>query len=380
MTIRKIGVEEELMLVDPDTGELTAVSQQAVRAHEAGSDQVTVGVSVHSDGEEPGVEHELFLQQIETATPAVESVPDLMAEIRRGREAVGKAAEAAGAAAVAMPTPVLVDPQENVTPRPRYQRILEEFGEISQQSLVCAMHMHIDIGDDEEAVAVIDRIRPWLPLLTAISANSPFWRGKDTGYASWRSQTWTRWPSNGSSEFFGDAVTYRSATRRMVDWGAAFDNGMVYFDVRIAEQYPTIEVRVADVCTEVEDAGLVAALARGLVETASRTHDSELVSAWRSDLMRVASWRASRYGLTGQLVHPAKFGLAPVRGVVEALIDHTRDALDDAGDREFVEDAFEHVLSRGNGAGRQRAVYESKGDLKAVVKDLRERTEASWSA
>lgn len=340
-----------------------------------------MGVSVHSDGEEPAVEHELFLQQIETATPPVESVSDLMIEIRRGREAVGKAAEAAGAAAVAMPTPVLVDPREDVTPRPRYQRIFEEFGEISRQSLVCAMHMHIDIGDDEEAVAVIDRIRPWLPLLTAISANSPYWRGRDTGYASWRSQTWTRWPSNGSSEAFGDAATYHSTTQRMVDWGAAFDHGMVYFDVRIAEDYPTIEVRVADVCTEVEDAGLVAALARGLVETAARSHDDEaLATEWRSDLMRVASWRASRYGLTGQLVHPTMLELAPVRDVIGALIDHVAEVLEGAGDREFVEEAFEHLVARGNGAGRQRAIYEAKGDLKAVVKDLRERTESSWSA
>lgn len=164
-----------------------------------------------------------------------------------------------------------------------------------------------------------------------------------------------------------------------MDWGAAFDQGMLYFDVRLAEKYPTIEIRVADVCTEVEDAVLVAALARGLVETAARSSESgDPLPPWRGDQLRVAHWRASRYGVSGQLVHPEELRLAPVRDVFGALARHVGPALEDAGDREMVESAFEHLLSRGNGAARQRAVFESKGDLSAVVTDLRERTEASW--
>jgi glutamate---cysteine ligase / carboxylate-amine ligase len=375
VAVRKIGVEEELILVDPATGELTGVSQRAVRAHEADSDQVTVGV--RADGDESQVEEELFLQQIEVSTSPVESVTDLMREIRRGRKAVATAAEAAGAAAVAVPTPVLVDPQEDVTPKPRYQRIYDEFGEISRQSLACAMHVHVDVSSEDEAVAVIDRIRPWLPVLTAVSANSPYWRGRDTGYASWRTQTWTRWPSNGARESFGDVETYRWTTQKMIDWGAAFDPAMVYFDVRLSEKYPTVEVRVADVCTEVEDAALVAALARALVATAA-DEDHGDGSPWRGDLLRVAAWRASRYGLSGQLVHPETFELAPARHVVDALAEHVGESLDQAGDREFVADTFEQVLSRGTGAGRQRAIFEATGELRAVVKDLRERTAASW--
>jgi carboxylate-amine ligase len=376
-TVRKIGVEEELMLVDPATGELTGVSQQAVRAHEADSDQVTVGVEVRGGASELG--EELFLQQVEVSTPPVESVEELIREIRHCRRTAGRAANAAGAAAVAVPAPVLVDPREDVTPRPRYQRIYDEFGEISRQSLACAMHVHIDVSNDQEAVAVIDRIRPWLPVLTALSANSPYWRGRDTGYASWRTQTWTRWPSNGARESFGDVETYRRTTQKMIEWGAAFDPAMVYFDARLSEKYPTVEVRVADVCTEVEDAALVAALARALVATAA-VGDNGGTAPWRGDLLRVAAWRASRHGLSGQLVHPETFSLAPVREVLQAFVAHVGAALDDAGDREFVLDAFEHLLSRGNGASRQRSVYEAAGgDLQAVVKDLSERTAASWS-
>jgi glutamate---cysteine ligase / carboxylate-amine ligase len=377
MSVRKIGVEEELLLVDPRTGELTAVSQKAVRAHEQGSDQVAVGVGLES--QDHAVQQELFLQQIETTTTPCESLDEVAEEIRLGRRAVGAAAENAGAAAVAMPSPVLVDPQQNVTPKPRYERIYEEFGEIAKQSLVCAMHTHIDVADDDEGVQVIDRIRQWLPVLLAVSANSPFWRGGDTGYASWRAQVWTRWPSNGSSEPFNDVATYRKVSEDFVRWGAAFDPGMIYFDVRLSEKYPTIEVRITDVCTEIEDAVLVAALARALVETAARAHEKGVpMPDWRGDQLRIAHWRASRYGMSGRLVHPQTMELAPVREVFSGLLEHVGEALDDAGDRAVVESAFEHLLSRGNGAARQRAIFESRGDLAAVVKDLRERTESSW--
>jgi carboxylate-amine ligase len=157
MSVRKLGVEEELMLVDPATGQVAAVAERAVRAR------------THDD---PEVEQELFLQQIETATPPCLDAADLDKGIRAGRRAVGQAAAEAGAEAVAVPTPILVDVREHFTRKPRYQRIGDEFGETARQSMVCAMHMHVDITDDAEGVAVIDRIRPWLPVLLGLSANS----------------------------------------------------------------------------------------------------------------------------------------------------------------------------------------------------------------
>lgn len=365
------------MLVDAETGALTAVSRKAVRSHEQGSDQLALGVDLKQ--EEPDVVHELFLQQIETATAPCSEVDDLTAELRHCRRVVGEAARAAGAVAVAMPTPVLVDPKEHVTPMPRYQRIYDEYGELTRQSLVCAMHVHIDVADDEEAVAVIDRMRPWLPVLLAISSNSPFWRGADTGYASWRSQIWNRWPTSGPTEPFADAATYADTAKKFMDWGAALDPGMLYFDVRLAERYPTIEIRVADVCTELEDAVLLAALARSLVETSARAwRAGEQTPSWRSDLLRAASWRAARFGMAERLVHPVEQRLASVRDVFRALSSHAEQALKDSGDLDLVESSFERLLARGNGAVRQRSTFEATGSLQAVVSDLCDRTEASW--
>ena len=249
--MRKIGVEEELMLVDPDTGKVTAVAAAALRAREDAAER--------GEAAEEGapVDQELFLQQIETATAPCTSAEELTAELVRGRRAVGESARAAGAAAVAVPTPVLPSDEPTITPKQRYRRIRDEYGEMTRQALVCGMHMHIDVSGEDEAIRVMDGIRPWLPVLLAMSGNSPFWEGRDTCFASWRSQVWGRWPSSGPAEPFGTPETYRSTVGKMIEWGASVDEGMLYLDVRPSSSYPTIEIRVTDVCTEVEDAVLV---------------------------------------------------------------------------------------------------------------------------
>jgi carboxylate-amine ligase len=375
MVLRKLGVEEELLLVDPETRRLSPLAVRAVRAHEGGAADADPG-----DGSVAEVENELFLQQIETASPPSDSADEVREHLRRGRRAVGEAAVAAGARAVAMPTPVLADPDERFTPKPRYERIAADYGELARQALVCAMHVHVDVADDDEGVAVIDRIRPWLPVLVALSANSPYWRGRDTGHASWRSQTWSRWPSAGPQEPFGDVDTYREVSARMLESGASMDTGMLYFDIRLSERFPTVEVRVADVCTEVDDALLVSLLSRALVETSARAwRAGEPVTAHRTDLLRAAAWRAGRHGLAGPLVHPSTQRVAPVRDVFTAVLDHVRGALEEAGDESLVVELFERAVARGGGAARQRSVLEAHGDLTAVVDDLVARTERSWA-
>ena len=360
MSVRKIGVEEELLLVDPSTGHLTAVAESAVLANETAEE----------------VEQELFLQQIETSTPPCEKADDLVAGIVAGRRAVGRAAAAAGARAVAVGTPVLAEDAEDFTPKSRYRRIQQEYGELARQALVCAMHMHVDVEDDEEAVRVVDRIRPWLPLLVATSANSPFWQGRDTGHASWRSQVWSRWPTAGPAQPFGDVATYRAVSQQMLEWGGGLDEGMLYFDVRLSQHYRTVEIRVADVTTDVEDVTLTALLARALVTTLATDRTEP---TWRGDQLRVAGWRAARTGLAGDLVHPVDGTLVPARQVFHATVDLTRQALTEAGDLDRVQELFEKLVVRGTGAVRQRRVHEERGDLTAVVEDLARRTEESWA-
>jgi carboxylate-amine ligase len=252
---------------------------------------------------------------------------------------------------------------------------VHEFGEIGRQGAVCGMHVHVAVESEEEGVAVLDRIRPWLPVLLAISANSPYWHSRDTGYASWRSQVWKRWPAAGPSEPYGDVAGYRAAAAALMEVGAAFDPGMLYFDARLAEAYPTIEIRVADVCTDIDDVVLIAALCRGLVNAAAQDwRDGVPVPEWRTDLLRAAHWRAARDGLTHHLLDPSDRRTKPVRDVMDALIGHIGTWLEATADVALVHRAVERVLAGGAGATRQRAVHESRGSLEAVVADLIDRT------
>lgn len=372
--MRKLGVEEELLLVDPDSGRLAEVSRQALRAHLAEADGVANTDKLAGD-----VEQELFLQQFETATVPCEGLEELRADVVRCRRSAGEAARAAGASAVAVAGPVLAQTDFTVTPKARYQRIVDSFGEVGRQATSCGMHLHVEVDDEEQRVGVIDRVRPWLPFLLALSANSPFWLGVDTGYSSWRSQVWGRWPTAGPAEPYGDLAGYQAVVETLLASGAALDPAMLYFDARLASAYPTVEIRIADVCTDPDDAVLIAALGRSLVETAARDWSAEVpLEKWRTDALRAAQWRAARYGVSSELVDPATRQLAPVRSVFKSFLGHTRDALDEAGDTAAVEDRFEGLLARGAGASRQRAVTEAGGDLKAVVADVVARTEASW--
>jgi glutamate---cysteine ligase / carboxylate-amine ligase len=371
--VRSVGVEEELLLVDPDTGRLCPVAQRALRAYQ---DEAPDGAA--------DVVPELFRQQVEAVTEPCLTLDELEAQLRSGRRTVTTLSDQVGAAAVAMPTPVLSDDDaDDITREPRYERIRAEFGELARTSLVCAMHVHVEVAGAEEGVRALDAIRPWLPVLLAVSANSPYFHGRDTGYASWRTQVRTRWPSSGTGEAFGSARAYNEVRRKLTRWGAALDDGMVYFDARLSANYPTLEVRVADVCTDLDDAVLVAALTRALVTTAAEglansaeaglDHDGH----WRSELLRAATWRASRYGLSNRLVHPATMQLAPPREVLAYLIGMLRPALENDGDLRLVQDLTERLLSRGGGATRQRRVFETDGSLGAVVADLVRQTEAS---
>ena len=365
-----VGVEEELLLVDPATSLVTARAPQALRHHSAA--EAPAGL--------PLVEEELYQQQLELATEPCADLAGLHAALLRARVAVLSAAEAVGALAVAVPAPVLDGPPEEVTPGSRYRRIHDEYGEMARQGLVCGMHVHVEVADDPTRIAVVDGLRPWLPVLLAVSANSPYWRGADSGHASWRSQIWSRWPTGGPREPFRSPEEYARTAERLQEWGAALDAGMLYYDVRPAREFPTVELRVSDVCTEPEDAVLVAALVRALVHTLAREHRAAGAGRedpWRTDLLRAAQWRAARFGMATTLVHPERLSLVPARDAVLAVLDRCAESLEESGDRAEVVDLLDRMLARGPGAARQRAVFAAEGTLEAVVADLARRTAGS---
>lgn len=355
---RTVGVEEELLLVD------------------AGGVPRPLGDDVveSAGGGDSGVERELKREQVELATEPCEHLADVGDQLRALRRRVDDAASRHGLRLAALATsPLPVEP--TATPDARYERMHREYG-ITVHELLCnGCHVHVAVESADEAVAVLDRIRPWLAVLTAVSANSPFWQGVDTGYASYRQRVWSRWPSSGPTEPFGDANGYQAAIAAMVSSGAAIDEEMAYLDARASKQWPTIEIRVLDVCLDVDDAVLLTGLIRGLVETAAAEwRDGRPPQPVRLEVLRGAAWRAARSGLGGDLVDPVSARTVPARAQVERLLAYATPALAAYGDLDLVTRQLKVVLERGTGADAQRTALARRGELSDVVADAVERT------
>jgi len=368
--VRTLGVEEEFLLVTPE-GQPRAVAAAVLRAA-----VLDAGTDPGDAADEPGgaLEKEFKQEQIEISTRPRETLADLLDEVCAGRDLADSYARDAGARIAALGTPPQAV-ESTVLADARAHRIRAEFGQTARDQLTCGCHVHVSVADDEEGVRVLDHLRAWTPVLLALSANSPSWQGARTGYASYRSQVWGRWPSAGPTSPFGDAAGYRALVDDLLGTGAVLDRGMLYFDARLSDRYPTVEVRVADVCLDAADAVLQAALVRGLAETATRP-DAVPAEPPRVELVRAATWRAARSGLTGELVSPAAWQPRPAADVVRELVDHVRDALAEAGDLEWVERQVDDVLTRGNGAMQQLAWRAEGADDAEVVRRAVDRTSA----
>lgn len=354
--MRTFGVEEELLLVDGATLEPLPAGDRAAHLHQRDTD--------------PGhrLTPELQREQIEIASPPQTTLAGQLAAIQAGRAMADAVAARVGGRVAALPTaPGPVHP--HLVPDPRYRRIAEQFALVADEQLTCGFHVHVGVESREEAVAVLDRVRVWLPVLLALSANSPFWRGIDTGYASYRYQVWGRLPTAGPTEVFGSAAGYDRRRRELLATGVPLDAGMLYFDARLSEHLPTLEMRVADVCLAAEHAAVLATLARGLVETAARGwRAGDGVPDVSASSLRAWMWRASRYGVEGRLVSPATGIPVPAADVVAQLLDVLRPVLTEYREDAPVESVLTDILRNGTGARRQREAFGTRREVHDVVR------------
>jgi glutamate---cysteine ligase / carboxylate-amine ligase len=350
--MRRVGVEEEFLIVDDTSGQAVALGEVLDRL-----------------SDDDGLSSEMKQEQIETCTLPRLSLKELARDIALRRMSADSTAQAVGARSVALATSPL-PVQSTATPGLRYERMIERFGLTAVEQLTCGCHVHVEVESDEEGVAILDRIRAWLPVLVAISVNSPFWNGMDSGYASYRSQAWNRWPTAGPCEIFGSAQAYHSHVEELLSSGVLLDRGQIYFDARLSHRHPTIEVRVGDVCLHADDAVLLAALVRGLAETAARDWRRGMMPAPVSAAqLRLASWQAGRFGLGAELMHPLTSKPRPAFEVVMALLEHVQPVLKEQGELSTVEFLLFQLLARGTGADRQRDVFAGTGSLGSVIAD-----------
>lgn len=356
---RTVGVEEELLLFVRGTTHLAlhgdALADPETSAAPSGQ---------HPD---PTVEHEFKRAQIESATSPQVLMAELQAEVEQGRREIAQRAAAHDLVLAALAT----DPAPSVpitTRDDRYQLMVGLYGAVADDQLACGLHVHVAVASRGEGVQVLDRVRPWLPTLLALSANSPFQQGRDTGYASYRNVMWGLWPTSGPTELIGSEAAYERRVAELVRSGAAVDEAMIYFDARLSARYPTVEIRVMDVVPTAAEATLLAALCRGLVETAAEdARRGRQPPDMSRAMLRAMTWRAARFGLGEHLVRPDGSGLAAAADVVGALVDHVQDALERDGDLELVKSGVAELLRSGDGATRQRKAFSQHGSIADVV-------------
>jgi len=292
---RTLGVEEELHVVDLESGRLSARAPQLLRSL-------------------PGEHFSVELQRttVETNSRVVRSLGDLRAEIIRLRGLVNDLAAMDGLEVIATGTaPVSFAEDFELTALGRFSRMQQDYRFLVDDQLICGLQVHVGVEDRDTAVRVLQRIAGDLPTLLALSASSPYWQGKDTGYASFRTMVWQRWPSAGSIGQLKSAAEYDRMVEDLIASGVISDAKMAYFDARPSAHVPTVELRVCDACPLVDDAVLIAGLFRAMVDAAVVSDRAGQPSPVRREpLHRAAMWRAARSGLSGPLLDG---GPAPVR-------------------------------------------------------------------
>ena len=284
--------------------------------------------------------------------------PTNCATTGRGPARAGRAAAAEDCALLATGTPI--GPGHGDPPAAgtgRYAEIDAAYGAVVSDYEACGCHVHVGVPDRDTGVAVLNHLAPWLPTLLALSVNSPFDRGRDTGYGSWRIVLQSRFPGFGTPPHFTSYADYQRCVDTLVDCGVLVDNNQSFWLARPSGRYPTVELRVADTALTVDGALLQALLGRALINTALCALDRgrEAVPV-HPQIAAAAVWSAARYGPTGQAIDVATGSTVAAKTMVTRLVDLCRDALDATGDLTTVHTLLDQLRQTGTGADRQRAV------------------------
>ncbi|MGK5444129.1 carboxylate-amine ligase [Micromonospora sp. URMC 105] len=360
-----LGVEEEFLLLDPATGRSLPVAERVLDTFS--------GAALEQSRQE--FRHSM----VEMVTPVSSSLAELREHLVGLRRWAADAAEVAGARLVAVGATPVHERHRTVPDEPRYHAMSRRFGPVAHDPAVCGSHVHVGMPDRELAVQICNHLRPWLPVVQALTTNSPLHDGRDTGHASWRSMQLERWPSLGPTPHFDSVADYDRTVDELIAAGIMLDTAMVYWYARPSATHPTVEVRVGDVCPTVDDTVLVAGLVRALVATiADEVRAGVPAPRLRDCLVSAAHWRAAHEGLDGDLVDLHRGGARPAWDLVDELFATVSPALARHGDVEYVRRQLDRLRAEGTGATRQRRIMARTGnDVRAVLDHLAAQTTAT---
>jgi carboxylate-amine ligase len=353
-----IGVEEEYQIIDPQTRELRSYITKILK-----EDQLVVLKQVKP---------ELHQSIVEVGTSICQTPAEVRNELIQLRRTVMELAGKSGLKIAAAGThPFSSWLTQEITPLERYMGVKQDMQDLAQQMLIFGTHVHIGIEDREFLIDAMNVVRYLLPHVLCLASSSPFWMGRNTGLKSYRSILFSNFPRSGIPRVFQSWADFSYMVDTLVNTNTIPDGSKIWWDVRPNWSYPTLEFRICDVCTRVEEAVCVAAIFQALVAKLWKLrYDNMTFRVYPHDLIQENKWRAVRYGLDGKLIDFGKQQEVPVRDLVPELIEwFIGDIVDELGSRREVEYAY-HILQEGSSADRQLATYKQTGDLNAVVDQL----------
>jgi carboxylate-amine ligase len=353
-----IGIEEEYQIINPQTRQLTSYITQFLD----GENQIL---------RERQIKPELHQSMVELGSNVCHTIQDARTELVKMRTMINDMATSNGLAIVASGThPLSLWQEQQVTPLERYLGVLEDMQDLARQLLIFGMHVHIGIEDPDFKVDVMNVTRYMLPHLLALSTSSPFWEGRNTGLKSYRSVIFRRFPRTGIPNTFSSAADYDNYINVLVRTNSIPDGSKIWWDARPHHKFPTLEYRVCDLCTTVDEALCIAAILQALVlKVWKMRKNNTTFRVYPPGLIDENKWRAVRYGIEGTLIDFGKQESFPARQLVLELVEF----VDELGSRKEAEYAYT-ILQKGTSADRQLAVYRATGSVEAVVDHLREET------
>jgi carboxylate-amine ligase len=356
-----LGIEEEFQIVDPVTREL--------KSHV--SEMLEEGKMILGEQVKP----EMIQSQVEVGTGICRNIEEARADISRLRSIVSHLARKQGLEIVAASThPISQWKDQQIFDDPHYDLLIKELQMVARSLLIFGLHVHVGIEDRERQIHIMNAARYFLPHVLALSTSSPFWLGVNSGLKSYRSEVFKKFPRTDIPDHFGSYQAFQSYVQLLLDTKSISNPKKIWWDVRPHPFFPTLEFRVCDIPTSVDDTIAIAALFQAIVCKLDRLIERNLgFRLYRRMLLQENKWRAVRYGLEGNMIDFGKQKEVPTRDLIRELLDFVDDVLDDLGSRKEVEHVHT-ILERGTSADEQLKVFAETGDLKAVVDRLIERT------
>ncbi|NDD62659.1 MAG: carboxylate-amine ligase [Acidobacteria bacterium] len=349
-----IGIEEEFQIIDPNSRELRSRVDEILE-----EGRMLLGEQVKP---------EMHQSMIEVGTGVCRNIREAREDVTRLRRGISQLAQRKGLAIAAASThPISHWADQQITEHERYHKLIEEMQQTARSLLIFGMHVHIGIADREAAIAVMNAARYMLPHVYALSTSSPFWIRRNTGMKSYRYEVFKQFPRTGIPEYFNSATEFDNFVNLLVRTGCIDNGRKIWWDVRPHPFFPTLEFRVCDIPSRIDETLAIAALIQAITAKLYRLYRQNLgFRLYRRALIEENKWRAARYGLDGKLIDFGKKEEVPTRDLIRELLEFVDDVVDELDSRREIEYIY-RILDEGTSADRQLRAYQETGDLQAVV-------------